>query len=367
MGHKQKGKNSNSPRNLRARAEAMLSAKPADTPTLPTQDVQALLHELNVHQMELEIQNEELRNSQEELAHARDRYVDLYEFAPVGYLMLDTDGTILEANLTATAMLGVERQDLTGMKLSKFVARQSQDDYYLSLQATFNGDTKQICEIEMRKADQTPLALRLESIAFGAGQEQRLRMALIDISAKKRAEQQLQQLNEQLKHQAYTDDLTGLPNRGFFMATYRKIIDHAKRHNRKVGLLLLDLNNFKQVNDDLGHAQGDHVLQVMASRLKEACRSGDILARLGGDEFILLVEDFKDTKDLIQIAQKLGASVNTPFERLGRNYQLSFSIGIATLHDSGITAETLLKAADDAMYQAKGEGRLYHMAKGNQT
>lgn len=359
MRRKQPDKKSNSPGNLRERAEALLRAKPAVTPTLPTTDVQTLIHELNVYQMELEIQNEELRNSQVELAHARDRYADLYEFSPVGYLMLDTDGKVLEANLTAAAILGVERQALAGKKFSKYVTHQYQDTYYLHLQAALNSDTKHACEIVLQKLDNTPLAVRLESIAFGSGNECHLRTALIDIHEKKLAEEQLQRLNESLEQQAYTDDLTQLPNRAFFMTTYYQTMEHARRHGRMVGLLMLDLNHFKQVNDDLGHAEGDYVLRAMALRLKAACRSGDILARLGGDEFILLVEDFKDNNDLIRIAEKLGASVNAPIERQGRRYQLSFSIGIATLNEQEMSPETLLKSADDAMYRAKRENRLY--------
>ena len=187
------------PRTLRERAEDLLQKKPARTPTMPTSDVQALVHELNVHQMELEIQNEELRQSQEELAHARDRYADLFEFAPVGYATLDKDGKILEANLTAATLLGVERQDLTGAGITKFVTRESQDDCYLHRQAALNCDTKLTCEIGMRNKDDTPLVIRMESVAFTWGQERRLRTALIDITDKKHMEELLQHLNEQLE------------------------------------------------------------------------------------------------------------------------------------------------------------------------
>lgn len=176
---------------LRQRAEALLRASPDDTPTMPTEDVQALVHELNVHQMELEIQNEELREAQVELSHTRDRFADLYEFAPVGYVTLDKNASILEANLTAATMLGVDRQDLLKSRMSKFVIRDSQDDCYLHLQAVFAGNEKRTTEIEMHKADGTPLAVRLESIAFDVEGQRWCRTALIDITATRTAQQQL--------------------------------------------------------------------------------------------------------------------------------------------------------------------------------
>jgi PAS domain S-box-containing protein len=199
MGRRKTGKSDNPARSLRERAEMLLGKQPGNTPTLPTRDVQALIHELNVHQMELELQNEELRQSQVELAHTRDRYADLYEFAPVGYLTLDRDGKVLEANLTAAALLGVEQREFTGANISRYVEREDQDDYYLHRQLALDSEEKQTCEIRMQRGDATQLAVRLESIAFGTGQSRRLRTALIDITEKKRIEEALQRLNEQLE------------------------------------------------------------------------------------------------------------------------------------------------------------------------
>ncbi len=192
---------------LRHRAEQLLRAKPADSPTLPTQDVQALVQELNVYQMELEIQNEELRQAQVELAHARDRYADLYEFAPVGYVTLNKDGKIAEANLTAATMLGVERQSLLAKNLASFAARGSQDDCYLHLQAVFSSEAKQTCDVEMHKADGAAVVVRLESIAFGAEHELRCRTALVDITDARRVRRQLEESEQRYRRltEAVTD------------------------------------------------------------------------------------------------------------------------------------------------------------------
>ncbi|MEX2185500.1 MAG: PAS domain S-box protein [Pirellulales bacterium] len=192
---------------LRHRAEQLLRARPADRPTLPTQDVQALVQELNVYQMELEIQNEELRQAQVELAHTRDRYADLYEFAPVGYVTLNKDGKIVEANLTAAAMLGVERHALLAKNLASFADRASQDACYLHLQAVSSSETKQTCDVEMHKADGTPVAVRLESIAFAAEHERRCRMALVDITDARRVRRQLEESEQRYRRltEAVTD------------------------------------------------------------------------------------------------------------------------------------------------------------------
>lgn len=209
MARKKPYENSKPSNALRQRAEALLHASSNDTPTMPTEDIQALVHELNVHQMELEIQNEELREAQVELSQTRDRFADLYEFAPVGYVTLDKNARLFEANLTAATMLGVDRQDLLKSRMFKFVMRESQDECYLHLLAVFSGNEKRITEIEMHKADGTPLAVRLESIAFDVEDQRRCRTALIDITDRKAAEDAIKRLNEELEDRMVlrTDEL----------------------------------------------------------------------------------------------------------------------------------------------------------------
>ena len=112
-----------------------------------SRDPQALMHNLQLHQAELEMQNEELRRAQSELAQAHDRFQDLYDFAPVGYLTFDAHGTILEVNLTAAKMLAVPRQKLVGQKLSHFIARDSQDNFHRHRQQVFSDDAPGECEL----------------------------------------------------------------------------------------------------------------------------------------------------------------------------------------------------------------------------
>ena len=188
-----------SARSLRARAEEMLKAPFADVDSMSMEDVRGLLHELRVHQMELEIQNEDLRESQLSLAQSRDGYSDLYDFAPVGYLTLDRLGVIQQANLTAASLLGVERRALLGTGLAEFVSASSQDDFYRHRRAVFatddpeSGTTKQACEVTMQTADGRPLAIRLESRAIRDEETglSECRTALIDLTVLKQGQQQV--------------------------------------------------------------------------------------------------------------------------------------------------------------------------------
>lgn len=188
------------PRTLRQRAEEMARTSPTNIAGMTAEDVQRLVQELQIHQMELELQNEDLRAAQLELAESRDRYSDLYEFAPVGYLALDKDGKILEANLTAATMLGVQRQDLLRSNISAFVARKSQDALYLHSQAVFASRIKQTSEMELVKAGGTPIWIHLESIAYEAAENLHWRAALVDVSGRKQAEESMHQLNLTLEH-----------------------------------------------------------------------------------------------------------------------------------------------------------------------
>jgi PAS domain S-box-containing protein len=181
---------------LRQRAEEVLAANPLDTPTVATGKVQALIHELNVHQIELEIQNEELRQAQVDLSHAHDHYADLYDFAPVGYVILDRGGTILNANLTAAAMLGVERRELLQTPITRFLSGDLQDAFYFHREAVFSSDMKETCETKMQRSDGTAVVVRFESAAFASDGARRCRSALIDITEARRTQRQLEESDQ---------------------------------------------------------------------------------------------------------------------------------------------------------------------------
>jgi len=171
-----------------------------DLTKMTHEDVQRLVAELETGQIELQVQNEQLRDARKELAESRDRYSVLYDFAPVGYVTLDIDGTILESNRTAATMLGVESpSSLLCSDLSKFVSSESQDAWYLQRRKAFLGDTKPVCEIGMRRADGTRVFVRMEGVLFGPEKHRQYLTALLDITEQRDAEEVRNELNRTLK------------------------------------------------------------------------------------------------------------------------------------------------------------------------
>jgi len=151
--------------------------------------------------------------------------------------------------------------------------------------------------------------------------------------------------------------LTGLPNRLLFRDRISVALARARRSRRAVAVMFLDLDQFKLVNDTLGHTVGDGLLQAAAERLVSCVRGDDTVARMGGDEFTILLSDLADTRAAATVAQKILDSISRPIEVDGHELFVTTSIGIAIFPDDGMDAETLLKTADRAMYRAKELGR----------
>jgi diguanylate cyclase (GGDEF)-like protein len=165
-----------------------------------------------------------------------------------------------------------------------------------------------------------------------------------------------------IKHLANHDALTGLPNRRLLNERILLEISRAQRHNQKIGVMLFDLDQLKNVNDSYGHNVGDLLLQAVAQRLLGLLRKSDTVARMGGDEFILILPEMRETQDAIQTAERILSALSTPFLLEGYEVNISTSIGISFFPDDGDDAETLTKKADIAMYKAKDKGGdIYHI------
>jgi diguanylate cyclase (GGDEF)-like protein len=160
-----------------------------------------------------------------------------------------------------------------------------------------------------------------------------------------------------MSHQAQHDFLTGLPNRLLLTDRLTQAIALSRRHGNKVALLFLDLDHFKPVNDSLGHAIGDKLLQSVAQRLTTCVRTSDTICRLGGDEFVVLLSEIEQVDAAIRCAEKVLAAVAVPHLIAGHEVHITLSIGISVCPDDGRDAETMLKNADTAMYHAKKMGR----------
>lgn len=164
-------------------------------------------------------------------------------------------------------------------------------------------------------------------------------------------------LLQEVRHQALHDELTGLPNRSLLEDRARQSLLEAKRNGRRVGLLFLDLDRFKNVNDSLGHEYGDVLIRAAAGRIRDALRESDVFARTGGDEFVVLLHDIQGAPDATAVAAKVLEDLQRPFEVAGEELYISASIGVAVYPDDGEEFGGLLRAADGSMYAAKGAGR----------
>jgi diguanylate cyclase (GGDEF)-like protein/PAS domain S-box-containing protein len=177
----------------------------------------------------------------------------------------------------------------------------------------------------------------------------RIDRIVVDITKRKKAE-------EKLTYLAYHDTLTGLPNRRKLDHELQKALIEAKEKEKLVGILFLDLNRFKYINDSLGHKMGDKVLQAIAERLKASLRHDDLISRQGGDEFVILLKNMTMRADLEEAAVRINSIITEPIRLQGNEYVLSASIGMSIFPDHGIEAEGLIQKADHAMYLAKGSG-----------
>ena len=191
----------NNTADLRKRAEERLQKQSADLGVLAPENRWLLLHELQVHQIELEMQNEELRRTQVELEASRARYFDLYDLAPVGYLTLSEQGLILEANLTAANLLGMERSRMVKQPITHFIVREDEDVYYLHRKQLFETGARQVCEVRIQRKDGSQFWTRLEATMVQGGESEApaCRVAMSDINERKRLEQERQVMEAHLR------------------------------------------------------------------------------------------------------------------------------------------------------------------------
>ncbi len=257
------------------------------------------------------------------------------------------------------AMLGCEDEDIGNTPFEWF-RRVHPDDLaqvQSLLQEHLEGRTPTFeSEHRMRHKDRGYRWVLSRGLAVrnGSGRPYRMVGAQSDTTQRKLAE-------EQLIHDALHDALTGLPNRTLFVDRLSHRIKHSRREkDRLFGVLFLDLDRFKLVNDSMGHSAGDQLLVETARRLELAVRPGDTVARLGGDEFAVLLEDVTEPGDAVKVAERIQTSLKTPIKLENQEVVSTASIGIAMSQTGYEKAEDVLRDADTAMYRAKSEGRARH-------
>lgn len=473
---------------LRAVAEVQI-AQNLQAPAI--QPTEQLLHELQVHQIELEMQNEALRHTQNELEESRDRYLNLYDFAPVGYLTLTADGLIKEINLTAVRLLGAERKKLLHRRFTAQVIPEDQNrwtQFFINAKELEGGEVR--VELTLKRADGTFFDVRMDTMVGPSVDVPELRIAITDISDLRKVESRLQerelelrliietepecvmqldeenhlmqmntaglnmieadsldevagqsvlglvapeyrdafkaltrevfrgntgtlafessglkgmhrwleshavplrdaegciisllsitrditerkQREDQVRHLAFNDSLTQLPNRLLFADRLNQAMATSKRSGLHGALIFLDLDHFKQLNDTHGHEAGDLLLIETARRLKDCVREMDALARFGGDEFIVILSDLTtdrsgSTAQALIVAEKIRSTLAEPYlltiKHEGKvdrtiEHHCTASIGAALFIGHEASQADILKWADSAMYRAKESGR----------
>lgn len=264
----------------------------------------------------------------------------------------DADGRYLVANPAYARFIGLDEADLIGRRISDVITGDAWERHVgPGFARALAGETVTFQEWRTRAGDgesryfnvvYTPL--------LDHGRVRGVVGSFHDITDLHRAQERLEKL-------AHRDPLTGLPNRALFDRILERAIKRAARQEQRVAVMFIDLDRFKLVNDTLGHAAGDEVLNQTATRLHASLRETDSLARMGGDEFVAVLEDVDFTDGPSRVADKLMAALARPFEVGDRQPQLSCSIGIALYPDDADNPEDLLGCADKAMYQAKESGR----------
>jgi diguanylate cyclase (GGDEF)-like protein/PAS domain S-box-containing protein len=255
-------------------------------------------------------------------------------------------GVITDCNDAGLRLIGYRYDELVGKPVLDFVAPDSRDTVLNNIRMGY----ERPYEGAIVHKDGTRIAVELTGKVMPFRGKHYRMTVLRDIRDRKEAEARIQFL-------AHHDTLTGLPNRVLLMDRLEFILASARRRESMVGILFIDLDNFKTVNDSLGHAAGDALLRLVASRIEGTVRSVDVVARLSGDEFLVVLPDLESEQSPVAVAEKLLVAVSEPVMLEGQSLSVSPSIGIAVFPRDGQSADTLIKNADAAMYLAKDRGR----------
>lgn len=295
-----------------------------------------------------------LHETLEELRSAEETYRTLFENAAEGIYRADVDGKFVRVNPGFARMLGyasaVELKDKV-VDISRQIFANPDDRARLYEQLSRHGQATNF-EVPLRRRDGATIwaSLSVRPVIGKDGVILGTEGIVQDITQRKLSE-------EELERRATMDPLTGAANRHHFERTFGTWAAQARRSGAGLGLLFLDLDDFKQVNDSLGHHAGDALLTQVAERIRGRMRASDMLARVGGDEFILLLHNLGSRDEAAKIAEAIIATLADPFVIDGQQASIGVSIGGSLFPDDGETLEALMRNADRAMYKAKQRGK----------
>ncbi|WP_017942150.1 MULTISPECIES: EAL domain-containing protein [unclassified Thioalkalivibrio] len=298
---------------------------------------------------------ERLHLAHRDIENRERRYQQLVETAPDGVLVTDMDGRIVMANRNIERLFGYPRQQLIGQAVELLVPERLRERHRGHRQAhshSINRRTMgQVPHLRGRRIDGTEFPLDISLNAFDDTDGRRITAFIRDITDRQRREARIQ-------HQATHDSLTELPNRWLLHDRLTQGISQAEHHDHPIAVMLLDLDNFKMVNDTFGHHEGDQLLKAVAARLQGALDHEATIGRFGGDEFMILLTNVEDEQAIGTIAQRILGIFHTPFQtEHARNLAATGSLGIALFPRDARDEHNLVRYADMAMYEAKHSGR----------
>lgn len=287
------------------------------------------------------------------LLESENRFHSAFDFAATGMALVSLEGRWMQVNSALTRILGFTREELLKMDIQSLTYEEDQEISSTKRDQLLRDEIKFI-QMEKRfrhKDGQIIWTLDNKSLIRDAeGNPLYFVVQLQDITKQKKAE-------EQLTYKAYYDSLTGLLNRNQLEYNIDQLIKSVQRHHQTFAVFFLDLDNFKLINDSLGHDAGDRLLEIVASRLKNTSRVSDVVGRLGGDEFILVLKELRNLESAALFAEKIIDNLSKPILIKGHELFVTTSIGIAFYPSDGQDYQTLIKNADSALYRAKEKGR----------
>jgi len=256
------------------------------------------------------------------------------------------NGILTDVNEALLAITGYARDEVIGHSTLEFVA----PDWREAAAEYMREGREDPYEAEVIHKKGHHIAVELVGKTLHVGGEAYRLGVLRDITARRHSEARIHYL-------AHHDMLTGLPNRAYLTERLGTILALARRHGTLVAIMFIDLDNFKTVNDTLGHHVGDALLKEVAARIKQVLREADMVSRLGGDEFLVILADLAAPEDAAKVADKLLQTISAPIALQGRQLRVNASLGISVFPRDGDNADDLIRRADAAMYSAKDLGR----------
>jgi diguanylate cyclase (GGDEF)-like protein/PAS domain S-box-containing protein len=301
------------------------------------------------------------QQAEDALRESEAHFRALVEQASDSLYVHDVEGRFIDVNQRGYESLGYTRAELLRLTVADIDTEFDAAQFgALRAQMALAGPVAR--ESRYRRKDGTtfPVEIRLGPIEIGG--HQHLLCLARDVTER-------QEMQDHIRHLAFHDSLTGLPNRAKFNGYLSHAVVQAGRYQKKLAVLFIDLDRFKNINDVLGHDAGDRLLQEMAHRLSACLRGGDLVARLGGDEFVVLIEEVADPAYVSHVARKILSAVEREYTLHGRALHVTASIGISTYPEDGAHELVLMKNADIAMYRAKERGKnnyMFYSAQMNQ-